>query len=86
MSPSSRATCDSSTEAAGVRAGPLNIRWWTRSLRAAWQCLAGTERYKWVDRYPASEWLRRDLGLTEDDVTSAWDRIEAINRKHSGWV
>jgi hypothetical protein len=86
MSPSSRAACDASTGAAGVRAGRTGSHWWTRALRAAWQRLAGTERYKWVDKYPASEWLRRDLGLTEDVVTSAWDRIEAINRKHSGWV
>jgi hypothetical protein len=55
-------------------------------LRFAWQCLAGTERYKWVDKCPASDWLRRDLGLTEDVMTSAWDRIEEIKRKHSGWV
>jgi hypothetical protein len=86
MSSSSRAACDSSTEVARVRAGRLSIHWWTRALRAAWQCLSATERYKWVDEYPASDWLRRDLGLTEDVVTSAWDRIEAINRKHSGWV
>ena len=86
MSPSSRAACDSSTEAAGVRAGRLDIRWWTRALRSAWQRLAGAGRYKWVDKYPASAWLRRDVGLTEDAVISAWDEIDEIRRKHNGWL
>jgi hypothetical protein len=85
MSSSPRAVCDSSNEAAGVRASRFGDRWWTRALRSAWQFLSGTERYKWVDQYPASDWLRRDLGLTEDVVTSAWDRVEEIKRKHSGW-
>ena len=85
MSPSSRAACDASNQAAGVRAGRLGLHWWTRALRSAWQYLAGAERYKWVDRYPASEWLRRDIGLTEDVMAREWDRMEEIRRKHSGW-
>ena len=85
MSSPSRAACDSSTEAAGARAGRLGLRWWTRAFRAAWQRLAGPEQYKWVDKIPASDWLRRDLGLTENMMTSRWDRIEEIKRKHSGW-
>jgi hypothetical protein len=85
MSPPSRAACDASNEAVGVRAGSPEIRWWTRVLRTAWQRLSRTDRYTWVDKYPASDWLRRDIGLTEDVMTSAWDRIEEIKRKHSGW-
>jgi hypothetical protein len=32
------------------------------------------------------DWLRRDMGLTEDAVKSAWDHVDEIRRKHSGWV
>ena len=85
MSPSSRAACDSSTEAAGVRASRLGIRWWTDALRSAWQRLAGPSRYKWVDRFPDSDWLRRDIGLTEDVMTFRSDQIDEIRRKHSEW-
>jgi hypothetical protein len=85
MSPASRAACDSSTEACGVRASRPELRWWTRALRAARQCLAGTERYKWVDKCPDSDWLRRDIGLTEDVMRFRSDQIEEIKRKHSEW-
>ncbi|HEX9211581.1 MAG TPA: hypothetical protein VF901_13825, partial [Bradyrhizobium sp.] len=78
MSPSSRAACDSSNEAAGVRASRLGLHWWTRALRSAWQCLAGAGRYKWVDRCPDSDWLRRDIGLTEDVMTFRSDQIDEI--------
>ena len=86
MSSPSRAACDSSTEAAGARASRLGPRWWARALRAAWQFLSGPDRYKWFDRYPDSAWLRRDIGLTEDVVTSVWDHVDEIRRKHNGWV
>jgi hypothetical protein len=33
-----------------------------------------------------SAWLRRDIGLTEDIVTSAWEQIDEIRWKHGGWV
>jgi len=29
--------------------------------------------------------LRRDIGLTEDVVTSAWEQIDEIRRRHGGW-
>ena len=33
-----------------------------------------------------SAWLRRDIGLTEDIVTSVWDHVDEIRRRHCGWV
>jgi hypothetical protein len=85
MSSSSRSACDSSNETAGVPASGLGIRWWARILRAARQRLSSVDRYKWGETYPASDWLRRDIGLTEDVMTSRSDRIDEIKRKHSGW-
>ena len=33
-----------------------------------------------------SDWLRRDIGLTEDVVTSVWDHVDEIRRKHHEWI
>ena len=85
MPSSSRAACDSSNEAAGVHAGSPGIHWWSLALGAVWQRLSRMDRYTWVDKCPASDWLRRDIGLTEDVMTRELHRIDEIRRKHSGW-
>jgi hypothetical protein len=64
----------------------MGLRLWTRALNALSQslsCLGGT---KWVDKYPASAWLRRDIGLGEEVVMRERDRIDEIRRRYSGWV
>lgn len=33
-----------------------------------------------------SDWLRRDIGLTEDVMTSALERIDDIRQRHYGWL
>lgn len=33
-----------------------------------------------------SDWLRRDIGLTEDVVKSALERLDHIRQRHSGWL
>ncbi|MDA9391398.1 hypothetical protein WN73_12140, partial [Bradyrhizobium sp. CCBAU 45394] len=42
--------------------------------------------FTWADKYPASAWLRRDIGLSEEVVTREWNRVDEIRRKYSGWV
>ncbi|SFJ61314.1 hypothetical protein [Bradyrhizobium sp. cf659] len=64
----------------------MGIRLWTRALKALWQRLPSAEGYRWADKYPASAWLRRDIGLCEEVVMREWNWIDEIRRKYSEWV
>ncbi|MGY8709809.1 hypothetical protein RAD16_29075 [Bradyrhizobium sp. 18BD] len=64
----------------------MGLRLWTRALNAFSQFLSSAEAYKWPDKYPASAWLRRDIGLGEEVVMRERDRIDEIRRRYSGWV
>ena len=55
----------------------MGIRQWLDALEAAWK------RASCVSELSA--WLRRDIGLTEDDVKSRSDYIDEVRRKYSGW-
>jgi hypothetical protein len=33
-----------------------------------------------------SAWLRRDIGLMDEDVKSVWEHVDEIRRRHCGWV
>jgi hypothetical protein len=63
----------------------MGIRWWLDALRAAWDCVSCKGKFGTVERCPASDWLRRDIGLTEDDMKSLSDRMFEMKRKHGGW-
>lgn len=56
----------------------MGIRQWLDALEAAWQRVSCASEL--------SEWLRRDIGLTEDDLKSRSEHIDEIRRKYSGWV
>jgi len=64
----------------------MGLQSWTRALKDLWQRLAYTDGYRWVDKYPASAWLRRDIGLSEDIVMREWDRVDEIRHRYCGWV
>ena len=64
----------------------MGLRLWTRTLHALGQFVSCAEGYKWVDKYPASAWLRRDIGFGEEVVMREWDRIDEIRRRYNGWV
>ena len=56
----------------------MDIRQWRDALKAAWERVSCASEL--------SDWLRRDIGLTEDEVKSRADYIDEIRRKYSGWV
>ena len=56
------------------------------ALKALWQRLTSVKGYRWTGKYPASPWLRRDIGLCEEVVMREWNRSDEIRRKYSGWV
>src|SRR5262245_38444195 len=63
---------------------PMGNRRWLDVLKDAWDsCMS---KFGWLERHPESAWLRRDIGLAEDDMKSRSDRIDEIRQKHSGWV
>ncbi|MDA9506345.1 hypothetical protein XI09_17245 [Bradyrhizobium sp. CCBAU 11386] len=64
----------------------MRIHRWLHALKALWQRLPSAEGYEWADKYPASPWLRRDIGVREDVVTREWNWVDEIRRKYSGWV
>jgi len=51
----------------------MDIRQWRDALKAAW------ERVSYASEL--SDWLRRDIGLTADEVKSRADYIDEIRRK-----
>jgi hypothetical protein len=62
----------------------MALRWWTRALNVVWQLLSCANGCKRVGHYPA--WLRRDIGLMDEDVPSVWEHVDEIRRKHHGWL
>ena len=56
----------------------MDIRQWRDALKAAWQRVSYASEL--------SDWLRRDIGLTADEVKSRVDYIDEIRRKYSDWV
>ncbi|MBR0732253.1 hypothetical protein [Bradyrhizobium japonicum] len=56
----------------------MDIRQWRDAQKAAW------ERVSYASEL--SDWLRRDIGLTADEVKSRVDYIDEIRRKYSDWV
>jgi hypothetical protein len=60
-------------------------RWWVSAAIAAWRLLSWAGEGGTIGRYPVPDWLRRDLGLTEDDMTSLSDRIYETRQKYSWW-
>ncbi|MBR0858437.1 protein-L-isoaspartate O-methyltransferase family protein [Bradyrhizobium liaoningense] len=65
---------------------PLGRRWWHDALKTAWNRVSCAGSCRRVEAHTASNWLRRDLGLTEDDMTSHSERIDEIRGKHVGWL
>ncbi|BAR58930.1 hypothetical protein ACVIWV_005988 [Bradyrhizobium diazoefficiens] len=59
---------------------------WLCALKALWQFLSCAGGFTWADKYPATAWLRRDIGLSEEVVTREWNRVDEIRREYSGWV
>ncbi|MBR1033109.1 hypothetical protein [Bradyrhizobium liaoningense] len=53
----------------------MDIRQWRDALKAAWQRVSYASEL--------SDWLRRDIGLTADEVKSRADYIDEIRRKYS---
>jgi hypothetical protein len=73
---------------AGGRAGAAvpfeitEIRRWLSAMKAGRDLLACVGKGGTVGTYPLPDWLRRDLGLTEDDVTSHSDRIDETRQRY----
>ncbi|MBW7966670.1 protein-L-isoaspartate O-methyltransferase [Bradyrhizobium sp. BR 10261] len=74
------------TRTSNRKNGPiLGLRWWLEALKSAWKRVSSAGSCGRLESHIASNWLRRDLGLTEDDVPSHSERIGEIRRKHGVW-
>jgi hypothetical protein len=56
----------------------MRIRQWLDAVEAAWARVSCASEL--------SEWLRRDIGLTEDDLRSRSEHIDEIRRKYREWM
>jgi hypothetical protein len=56
----------------------MGIRQWLDALKTAWNGASCASEL--------SAWLRRDIGLNEQDLKSRAEHIDEIRRKYSGWV
>ena len=70
---------------AAVRFAITGIRWWLSAMKAGWEFLSCAGEGGKVGKYPLPDWLRQDLGLTEDDVKSQSDRINETRQKYYEW-
>jgi hypothetical protein len=56
----------------------MGIRWWIDALTAVWSSASCVSEL--------SDWLRRDIGLTKNDLRSRSEHVDEIRRKYGGWV
>jgi hypothetical protein len=69
-----------------VRFAITGIRWLLSVRKAGWELLSCAGEGGIVGRYPLPDWLRQDLGLTEDDVKSQSDRINETRQIYYEWL